>query len=92
MTQTIRGLARDKRTVIASIHQPSSEVFELFDKLCLLSRGRTVYFGEASKADEARISFFLNHQLLGETVSLVKKLRKTANGFKYKYTDYLYDS
>ncbi|XP_057772605.1 ABC transporter G family member 11-like [Salvia miltiorrhiza] len=50
--QTLRGLAKDQRTVIASIHQPSSEVFELFDKLCLLSRGRTVYFGEASKADE----------------------------------------
>ncbi|KAG6426106.1 hypothetical protein SASPL_110321 [Salvia splendens] len=45
--QMLRGLAKDQRTVIASIHQPSSEVFELFDKLCLLSRGRTVYFGEA---------------------------------------------
>ncbi|XP_042053687.1 ABC transporter G family member 11-like [Salvia splendens] len=50
--QMLRGLAKDQRTVIASIHQPSSEVFELFDKLCLLSRGRTVYFGEASEAHE----------------------------------------
>ncbi|KAG6422207.1 hypothetical protein SASPL_118772 [Salvia splendens] len=53
VTQTLRGLAKDQRTVIASIHQPSSQVFELFDKLCLLSRGRTVYFGQASKADQA---------------------------------------
>ncbi|KAH6781469.1 white-brown complex-like protein [Perilla frutescens var. frutescens] len=52
VTQTLRGLSTDKRTVIASIHQPSSEVFELFDRLCLLSGGRTVYFGEASQADE----------------------------------------
>ncbi|KAL9329173.1 hypothetical protein ACSQ67_004176 [Phaseolus vulgaris] len=40
------------RTVIASIHQPSSEVFQLFNNLCLLSSGRTVYFGPASAASE----------------------------------------
>ncbi|KAI3968037.1 hypothetical protein MKW92_052032 [Papaver armeniacum] len=39
-------------TVIASIHQPSSEVFDLFHHLCLLSSGRTVYFGPASAAYE----------------------------------------
>lgn len=41
-----------QRTVIASIHQPSSEVFQLFHNLCLLSSGRTVYFGPASAASE----------------------------------------
>lgn len=54
VTQTLRGLSRDGRTVIASIHQPSSEVFELFDRLYLLSGGKTVYFGQASEAYEAR--------------------------------------
>ncbi|RWR92647.1 ABC transporter G family member 11 [Cinnamomum micranthum f. kanehirae] len=52
VTQTLRGLSRDGRTVIASIHQPSSEVFELFDRLYLLSGGKTVYFGKASDAYE----------------------------------------
>ncbi|KAJ7542445.1 hypothetical protein O6H91_10G107100 [Diphasiastrum complanatum] len=52
VTQTLRNLARDGRTVVASIHQPSSEVFELFDNLYLLSHGRTIYFGEASRARE----------------------------------------
>ncbi|KAH9616019.1 hypothetical protein KSS87_003211 [Heliosperma pusillum] len=52
VTQTLRGLSRDGRTVIASIHQPSSEVFELFDRLFLLSGGKTVYFGQASEAYE----------------------------------------
>ncbi|XP_058779340.1 ABC transporter G family member 11 [Vicia villosa] len=52
VTQTLRALARDGRTVIASIHQPSSEVFELFDQLYLLSGGKTVYFGQASEAYE----------------------------------------
>lgn len=49
---TLRNLSRDGRTIIASIHQPSSEVFELFDNLTLLSGGRLVYFGEASGAHE----------------------------------------
>uniref|UniRef100_A0A5B7ALI6 Putative ABC transporter G family member 11 n=1 Tax=Davidia involucrata TaxID=16924 RepID=A0A5B7ALI6_DAVIN len=52
VTQTLRGLSRDGRTVIASIHQPSSEVFELFDRLYLLSGGKTVYFGQVSEAYE----------------------------------------
>ncbi|GAB4850452.1 ABC transporter G member 11 [Ancistrocladus abbreviatus] len=52
ITQTLRGLSRGGRTVIASIHQPSSEVFELFDRLYLLSSGKTVYFGQASEAYE----------------------------------------
>lgn len=40
------------RTVIVCIHQPSSEVFQLFDNLCLLSSGRTVFFGRTCQANE----------------------------------------
>ncbi|CAN6686268.1 unnamed protein product [Malus baccata var. baccata] len=40
------------RTIVTSIHQPSSEVFQLFDSLFLLSSGRTVYFGPASAANQ----------------------------------------
>lgn len=36
--------------VIASIHQPSSSTFRQFDKLCLLSGGRTCYFGPTQAA------------------------------------------
>ncbi|XP_065867290.1 ABC transporter G family member 15-like [Euphorbia lathyris] len=50
--QTLRNIARDGRTIISSIHQPSSEVFALFDDLYLLSSGETVYLGEAKKATE----------------------------------------
>ncbi|TQD82044.1 hypothetical protein C1H46_032394 [Malus baccata] len=49
VTQTLRALARDGRTVIASIHQPSSEVFELFDQLYLLSSGKTSSYGHIGR-------------------------------------------
>ncbi|KAG2671139.1 hypothetical protein I3760_14G119400 [Carya illinoinensis] len=52
VVQTLRRIAHDGRTVISSIHQPSSEVFALFDDLFLLSGGQTVYFGAAKLAIE----------------------------------------
>ncbi|KAJ8622721.1 hypothetical protein MRB53_031250 [Persea americana] len=47
VTQMLRNMAYGGRTIISSIHQPSSEVFALFDDLILLSNGENVYFGEA---------------------------------------------
>ncbi|XP_077214292.1 ABC transporter G family member 1-like [Tasmannia lanceolata] len=52
MSRIVRLARDDRRTIIASIHQPSSDVFELFQNLCLLSNGRAVYFGPASAANE----------------------------------------
>ncbi|KAK3008318.1 LOW QUALITY PROTEIN: hypothetical protein RJ639_014422 [Escallonia herrerae] len=49
MNRIIKLAQQDKRTVVASIHQPSSEVFELFHNLCLLLR--SVYFGSTSTAN-----------------------------------------
>ncbi|KAK6937176.1 ABC transporter family G domain [Dillenia turbinata] len=52
IVRALRNIAQDGRAVIASIHQPSSEVFALFDDLYVLSGGQNVYFGEAEKAVE----------------------------------------
>ncbi len=41
----LRGLARTGCTVVCTLHQPSSVVFALTDRLLLLQRGRAVYFG-----------------------------------------------
>ncbi|TMW67413.1 hypothetical protein Poli38472_011033 [Pythium oligandrum] len=43
----VRKVANSGRTVVCTIHQPSTEVFMLFDSLLLLKRGgETVFFGE----------------------------------------------
>ncbi|KAK1931885.1 Pleiotropic drug resistance protein 3 [Phytophthora citrophthora] len=43
----VQKVARSGRTVLTTIHQPSAEVFALFDSVLLLQRGgRTVFFGE----------------------------------------------
>ncbi len=36
--------------MVASIHQPSSEVFSEFDQLLILSHGQAVYMGAAAEA------------------------------------------
>ena len=46
--KALRTIVMEGRTVFMSIHQPSSEVYDLFDQLLLLSKGRMVYFGPAS--------------------------------------------
>lgn len=63
VVKALRSLSRDGRTVVASIHQPSSEVFALFDNLFLLSSGHTIYFGQGVKAKEVCLlkSLFLNY-------------------------------
>ena len=48
--QTLRSLANQGRTIITSIHQPNSQVFQSFDRLLLLADGNVVYSGPPSKA------------------------------------------
>ncbi|KAJ3355568.1 ATP-binding cassette sub- G member 1 [Entophlyctis luteolus] len=47
---TLKNLAKVGRTVIMTIHQPSSEIFQLFDDLLLMANGEVVYAGQAEKA------------------------------------------
>lgn len=50
---TIKNLATHNRTtVILTIHQPRSNIFNLFDSLILLADGYQIYFGSASAAME----------------------------------------
>ena len=45
----LKDLARSGCTVLCTIHQPSSEVFHLFDRVLLLSEGRTLYDGAVAQ-------------------------------------------
>ncbi|KAG6492045.1 ABC transporter G family member 25-like [Zingiber officinale] len=50
LVATLGGLARKGRTVITSIHQPASRVYQMFDSVLLLSEGNCLYSGKAKDA------------------------------------------
>ncbi|GMF25070.1 unnamed protein product [Phytophthora lilii] len=55
----VRRVADSGRTVLCTIHQPSSDVFFLFDSLLLLKRGgETVYFGDLGREGSSIIKYF----------------------------------
>ncbi|ERM94760.1 hypothetical protein AMTRI_Chr03g144040 [Amborella trichopoda] len=46
----VKGLAKGGRTVVTTIHQPSSRLYHMFDKVVVLSEGAPIYHGQASVA------------------------------------------
>uniref|UniRef100_A0A2N9FP11 ABC transporter domain-containing protein n=1 Tax=Fagus sylvatica TaxID=28930 RepID=A0A2N9FP11_FAGSY len=48
--QMLQDIAEVGKTVVTTIHQPSSRLFHKFDKLILLGKGSLLYFGKASEA------------------------------------------
>ncbi|KAL3885005.1 hypothetical protein ACJMK2_025104 [Sinanodonta woodiana] len=51
LMQQLRKLADEKnKIVIFSIHQPSSQMYHMFDKLLLLAQGKVAFVGERSDA------------------------------------------
>lgn len=55
--KTLRHLSKTGRTIISTIHQPSSDVFHMFDDLLLLADGKVIYQGDAAEA----IPYFTKH-------------------------------
>ncbi|XP_028776748.1 ABC transporter G family member 14-like [Neltuma alba] len=49
---TVKGLASGGRTVVTTIHQPSSRLYHMFDKVVVLSEGWSIYNGPAAAAME----------------------------------------
>lgn len=44
----VQSIAVTGRTVIATIHQPSKEIFDMFRKLLLLCSGKVIYLGDTA--------------------------------------------
>ncbi|ETI51405.1 hypothetical protein F443_05232 [Phytophthora nicotianae P1569] len=69
----VRKVANTGRTVVCTIHQPSTEVFSVFDSLLLLKRGgETVFAGELGKNASEMIVYF-------ESIDGVAKLEDNYN-------------
>lgn len=50
VVEVLNALAIAGRTVICTIHQPSSEIFDIFDQIMLMAHGHVIYMNDASKA------------------------------------------
>lgn len=47
LVRTLKALAKKGRTIITTMHQPRSEIWNLFDNIVILTRGSPVYSGDA---------------------------------------------
>ncbi|XP_072958497.1 ABC transporter G family member 9 [Typha angustifolia] len=52
IVSTLLNLTNAGRTVIMTIHQPSSRIFYMFHKVLLLADGHPIYYGRASDATD----------------------------------------
>ncbi|XP_019175933.1 PREDICTED: ABC transporter G family member 25-like [Ipomoea nil] len=50
LVSTLRSLAQKGKTVLTSVHQPSSRVYQMFSSVLVLSEGRSLYFGKGNEA------------------------------------------
>jgi ABC-type multidrug transport system ATPase subunit len=58
----MKRLVEKGKTIVCTIHQPSSEIFAKFNKLCLLAEGRVAYLGDASEAPKYFARFELTYK------------------------------
>ena len=52
VVECMRTLASRGKTIVCTIHQPSSEIFETFDNLFLMAEGRVAYVGSIPRAND----------------------------------------
>lgn len=59
VVQVLKNLAERGKTVLLTIHQPSSEIFQMFDKILLMAQGRVSFLGTPSEAADFFSSYVL---------------------------------
>ncbi|GAB4821556.1 hypothetical protein N2152v2_008602 [Parachlorella kessleri] len=52
LLQLLRDLASSGRSIVTTIHQPSSRLYQQLDKVMLLSQGHAIYYGQGAAAAE----------------------------------------
>ncbi|KAK7822088.1 abc transporter g family member 9 [Quercus suber] len=78
IVSTLWELSNGGRTVVMTIHQPSSRLFYMFHKVLLLSEGNPLYFGRGSEAVDYFSSIGYSPMTLVSAykINLADKLKK----------------
>ena len=50
IVDSMKNMANNGKTIVCTIHQPSSEIYERFDRLFLMAEGRVAYAGDSIMA------------------------------------------
>ncbi|KAG2126806.1 ABC-2 type transporter-domain-containing protein [Suillus clintonianus] len=59
IVHVLRELADRGQAILCTIHQPSGELFQVFDRLLLLRKGgQTVYFGDTGENSSTTLNYF----------------------------------
>ena len=86
----LRKLANNGQAVLATIHQPSSILFQEFDRLLFLARGgRTVYFGDIGDQSQKLLRYFQDSgaRVCGNTENPAEYILECVNDSKYDWPD-----
>lgn len=54
----LRKLSDNGQPILCTIHQPSAELFQMFDRLLFLQAGKTLYFGDLGRSASTLIDYF----------------------------------
>ncbi|CAN1299134.1 ABC transporter G family member 14 [Linum perenne] len=77
---TVKRLADGGITVVTTIHQPSSRLYYMFDKVVLLSEGSPIYYGPASTALDYFSSIGFSTSMTVNPSDLLLDLANGTNG------------
>lgn len=57
----MQKLTNNGQAILCTIHQPSAMLFQRFDRLLLLSRGKTIYFGDIGRNSRVLVDYFVRN-------------------------------
>ncbi|MCD4828457.1 MAG: ATP-binding cassette domain-containing protein [Candidatus Cloacimonetes bacterium] len=87
IVRMLKTLSRQGKIVITTIHQPSPDIFEQFDRVLLMDRGgKQVFFGETSKTFDYFSSEAAEMSVRAEAIIRKRDLRMPE--FMYEVVEY----